>query len=186
LRYRGDTFTIWLHGREKLDDFHRHLNSIHNNIQITVEAETDGHTLFLDINVYRRPDGSSGHKSVQEVHTHTNLYLNATSYRPPSKQAVLSTLHRLSVILTVFHKNLSPCMKPSGMVTANDRFSVLSIHLHEPHHHVERIILQWHSYPSSVPPSTTSAGCYPNISRQCVSCQESSPVFFSPSKTTWS
>jgi len=39
-RYVDDTFVIWPHGREKLDDFHRLLNSVHNNIQFTMQ--TDG------------------------------------------------------------------------------------------------------------------------------------------------
>jgi hypothetical protein len=50
---------------------------------------------FLDLDIYRRPDGSLGQK-VYRKPTHTNLYLNAKSHHHPSnKQAVLSTLiHR--------------------------------------------------------------------------------------------
>jgi hypothetical protein len=49
----------------------------------------------LDLDIYRRPDGSLGHK-VYRKPTHTNLYLNTKSHHHPSnKQAVLSALiHR--------------------------------------------------------------------------------------------
>ncbi|PNF22070.1 hypothetical protein B7P43_G09300 [Cryptotermes secundus] len=54
-----------------------------------------GHLPFLDIDIYRRPDGSIGH-TVYRKPTYTNLYLNAKSHHhPSSKQAALSTLvHR--------------------------------------------------------------------------------------------
>jgi hypothetical protein len=62
-----------------------------------METERDGHLPFLDIDirVYRKPDGSLGHR-VYSKPTHTNLYLHANSHHHPSnKQAVLSTLvHR--------------------------------------------------------------------------------------------
>jgi hypothetical protein len=60
-----------------------------------METESEGHLPFLDLDIYRRPDGSLGHK-VYCKPTHTNLYLNAKSHHHPSnKQVVLSTLiHR--------------------------------------------------------------------------------------------
>jgi hypothetical protein len=84
-RYVDDTFVIWPHGRQKLDDFLLHLNNIHTNIQFTMETERDGRIAFLDIDVYRN--------GVYRKLTHTNLYLSATSHhRPANKQAILSTL----------------------------------------------------------------------------------------------
>jgi hypothetical protein len=64
-----------------------------------METETEGHLPFLDIDIYRRPDGSLGH-SVYRKSTHTNLYLTAASYHHPSKkQAALSTLvHRVRAL----------------------------------------------------------------------------------------
>jgi hypothetical protein len=57
-----------------------------------METENEGHLPFLDLDIYRRPDGSLGHKEYHKP-THTNLYLNAKSHHHPSnKQAVLSTL----------------------------------------------------------------------------------------------
>jgi len=52
-RYVDDTFVIWSHGKEKLMDFLKHLNGIHNNIQFTMEIEREGHLPFLDIDVNR-------------------------------------------------------------------------------------------------------------------------------------
>jgi hypothetical protein len=94
-RYVDDTFVIWPHGQEKLEGFVEHLNDLHRNFQFTVETEKYGHLPFLDIDIYRRPDGSLGHKVYQKP-THTNLYLNPGSHHHPSnKQAVLATLvHR--------------------------------------------------------------------------------------------
>jgi hypothetical protein len=60
-----------------------------------METESEGQLPFLDFDIYRRPEGSLGHK-VYRKPTHTNLFLNAESHHHPSnKQAVLSTLiHR--------------------------------------------------------------------------------------------
>jgi hypothetical protein len=60
-----------------------------------METEIEGHLPFLDRDIYRRADGSLGHR-VYHKPTHTNLYLKAGSHHHPSnKQAVLSTLvHR--------------------------------------------------------------------------------------------
>jgi hypothetical protein len=70
--YVDNTFVIWLHGPDKLKDFLNHLNSIHQCIQFSMETETEGQLLFLDTDIYRRPDGSLGHR-VYGKPTHTNL-----------------------------------------------------------------------------------------------------------------
>jgi hypothetical protein len=89
------TFVIWPHGPDKLKDFLHYLNSIHQSIQFTMETEIEGHLPFLGLDIYRRLDGSLGHKMYREP-THTNLYLNAKPHHHPSnKEALLSTLvHR--------------------------------------------------------------------------------------------
>jgi hypothetical protein len=57
-----------------------------------METERDGHLPFLDIKIYRRPDGSLDHK-VYWKPTHNNLYLNPESRHHPSNiQVILSTL----------------------------------------------------------------------------------------------
>jgi hypothetical protein len=94
-RYVDDTFVIWPHGPNRLGDLLDHLNSIHQSIQFTMKRERDIHLPFLDIDIYRRPDGSLGHRVYRKA-AHTNLYLNSSSHHHPcNKQAVLSTLvHR--------------------------------------------------------------------------------------------
>jgi hypothetical protein len=95
----GDTFVIWPHGQEKLEDFLNHLNGLHNNIQFTTEKEQEGHLPFLDIDIYRKRDGSLGHK-VYWKSTHTNLYLHQNSHHhPANKKSVLASLiHRAKAL----------------------------------------------------------------------------------------
>jgi hypothetical protein len=60
-----------------------------------METEMDGYLPFLDIHIYRRSNGSLGHK-VYRKPTHTNLHLNTNLHHHPSnKQALLNTtIHR--------------------------------------------------------------------------------------------
>ena len=94
-RYVDDTFVIWPHGQEKLTEFLNHLSGLNNKIQFTMGKEEDGHLPFLDIEIYRKPDGSLGHK-VYWKPTHTNLSLHQNSHHhPANKQLVLAFLiHR--------------------------------------------------------------------------------------------
>jgi hypothetical protein len=61
-RYVDDTFVIWPHGHDKLNEFLNHFNGLHKKIQFTMETEKDGHLQFLDIEIYRKTYGSLGHK----------------------------------------------------------------------------------------------------------------------------
>ena len=47
-RYVDDTFSIWPHGKEKLDIFLKHLNSIAPTINFTMEIEENNSLPFLD------------------------------------------------------------------------------------------------------------------------------------------
>jgi hypothetical protein len=88
VHYVDDTFVIWPHKTKKLERLLNHLNGLHRNIQFTMETERDGHPPVLDISIYRRLDGSLGHKVYQKS-THINLYLNSGSHHHPSNiQAV--------------------------------------------------------------------------------------------------
>jgi hypothetical protein len=93
-----DTFVTWPHGKEKLMNFLKYLNGIQNTIQFTMEIER-GHLPFLDIDIYRKIDGSLGHK-VYRKPTHTNLYLHQRSHHhPANKHSVLSSLvHRAKAL----------------------------------------------------------------------------------------
>jgi hypothetical protein len=138
-RYVDDTFAIWPHGRERLTEFLDHLNGLHNNIKFTMEIEKEGHLPFLDIDIYRRTDGSLGHK-VYRKPTHTNLYLNQFSHHhPANKHSVLSSLiHRaktlcdqdsltqeLDFLTTVFknngysHQQIRRAMQPAKRTDKN-------------------------------------------------------------------
>ncbi|KAJ4434821.1 hypothetical protein ANN_23392 [Periplaneta americana] len=98
-RYVDDTFVVWPHGQDKLQEFLQHLNSIHANIQFTMEVESEGSLPFLDIHIHRKADGTLGH-GVYRKPTHTDLYLNALSLHHPSqkKSVLTSLLHRAIVI----------------------------------------------------------------------------------------
>ena len=100
LRYVDDTFIIWQHGSDKLSDFLDHLNQQHPRIQFTMETETSDSLPFLDVLISKRVDGSLGH-SVYRKPTHTDRYLNARSFHPPSvKSSVNRTLLRRAHIIS--------------------------------------------------------------------------------------
>lgn len=91
-RYVDDTFVVWPHGKSKLDDFLHHLNNQHPDIQFTMECEKDDQLPFLDVLIYKKSDGSLGHK-VYRKPTHTDRYINADSnHHPAQKQGVINTL----------------------------------------------------------------------------------------------
>jgi hypothetical protein len=56
--YVDDTFVIWPHGLEELNNFLNHFR----NIQLTMER-VEWPPSFLDIDIYRRSDGSLGHNA---------------------------------------------------------------------------------------------------------------------------
>ena len=91
LRYVDDTFVIWQHGLNTLDDFHLHLNAQHPSIQFTREVESEGRIPFLDANVERR-EGSII-TTVYRKPTHTDRYLNFTSHH--HKKQLLSAIRSL-------------------------------------------------------------------------------------------
>ncbi|XP_076660227.1 uncharacterized protein LOC143363547, partial [Halictus rubicundus] len=92
-RYVDDTFVVWSHGRDTLDNFLQYINSLHPNIQFTMEIEnTDRSLPFLDVLITRKPDGSLG-QQVYRKPTHTNRYLHASSHHHPAqKNSVISSL----------------------------------------------------------------------------------------------
>lgn len=77
-RYVDDTFVVWSHGREKLEEFLQHINSIHENIKFTMETENEKMELaFLDVLVTRK-EGRVGH-TVYRKPTHTDRYVHSES-----------------------------------------------------------------------------------------------------------
>jgi hypothetical protein len=98
-RHVDDNFFIWPHGQEKLTEFLNHLNGLHKKIWFTMDKEEGDHLSFLDIDIYRKTDGSLGHKMYRKP-THTNLYLHQNSHHhPANKQSVLaSMIHRANAL----------------------------------------------------------------------------------------
>ena len=91
-RFVDDTFSIIK--RELLQPFYDHLNSIHPNIQYTVEEEIEKKLAFLDTLLKRKDDGTL-FVLVYRKTTHTDQYLNYNSNHPSqNKDAVISALFR--------------------------------------------------------------------------------------------
>jgi hypothetical protein len=91
-RFVDDTFVIWPHGWDKLDEFVTHLNKQSDHIKFTIEVENNNSLPFLDVRVTKRPDGSLSHQ-VYRKKTHIEQYLHADSHHHPSqKLGVLNTL----------------------------------------------------------------------------------------------
>ena len=77
LCYVDDTFVVWNEGRDELQDFLKHLNTIRPSIQFTMEMEEDGKLPFLDVLVTRGADRLT--TKVYRKATHTDRYIHFTS-----------------------------------------------------------------------------------------------------------
>lgn len=95
LRYVDNVFVIWPHKKEELENFHRHVNSIHPSITFTKEIEQNNVLLFQDV-LITKTKTTGFHHTVYRKPTHTNRYLYATSHHyPPELNRILKTLaHR--------------------------------------------------------------------------------------------
>ena len=94
LRYVDDTFVIWPHGQEQLQEFLTYLNKQHPTIKFTMEQEQDGHLAFRDVHLSRNKDGTLNHR-VYRKPTHTDRYLHQRSFHHPAiKTSVNHTLVR--------------------------------------------------------------------------------------------
>ena len=95
LRYVDDTFVVWPHGVEKVNDFLQHLNNQHPNIRFTMEVENEHQAIpFLDTLITRTAQGFLSHQ-VYRKPTHTDRYLNYRSFHHPSVlRSINSTLVR--------------------------------------------------------------------------------------------
>ena len=78
---------------DTVQDFHRHLNTIEDTIQFTLEREAQAQLAFLDVLILRNPDKTID-TTVYRKPTHTNKYLDYSSHHPSAhKAAVVRTLH---------------------------------------------------------------------------------------------
>ena len=77
LRYVDDTFVIWPHGTEKLNQFLESLNNHAPSIKFTMEVESNKQLPFLDVLVER--DDDKLQTKVYRKATHTGRYLHYQS-----------------------------------------------------------------------------------------------------------
>ena len=80
LRYIDDIFMIWPHTRQELSSFMASLNSFHNAIKFTCDA--DKYTAnFQDVQI-RKDDWEKLHTSVYTKPTDTHMYLHYLFFHP--------------------------------------------------------------------------------------------------------
>jgi hypothetical protein len=98
LRYVDDTFIVWPHCPDKLQEFFHHINNLRPSIQFTMERETNNHLPFLDVLVTK--NGSILSTNVYRKPTYTGRYLHFDSNHPHhvKRGVVRSFIHRASVI----------------------------------------------------------------------------------------
>lgn len=70
LGYVDDTFVLWPHDIQKLEEFHTHLNNQHPQIQFTREEENSNQISFLDVLV--KKEGRVFKTAVYRKSTHTD------------------------------------------------------------------------------------------------------------------
>jgi len=80
LRYIDDNFMIWTHGKEALDEFIAHLNSVHPSIKFTHEA-SPASVNFLDTTVIKDHTGHL-YTTLYTKPTDTHAYLHYASCHP--------------------------------------------------------------------------------------------------------
>ena len=89
-RYVDDVFAVFK--QTSLDTFHKHINSLHQQIQFKIEHESDGKLAFLDTLVKKHENGKLS-VLVYRKPTHTDQYLNCKSHHQSScKDSVISSL----------------------------------------------------------------------------------------------
>ena len=79
-RYVDDIFTICV-SENQINDVHSCLNSLHPNLQFTVEKENANTLAFLDVMLTRRADGSLARR-VYHKSTWSGQYLHFKSFAP--------------------------------------------------------------------------------------------------------
>ena len=80
-RYVDDTFVLWPHSADQLEEFHAHLNKQHPQIQFTREEENNGQINFFDVLVKKENGGFK--TAVYRKPTHTGRYTHFTSHHHP-------------------------------------------------------------------------------------------------------
>ena len=101
-RYVDDTFVIWPHGRDHLNNFLTHINSLHSSITFTLEIEEKGRLPFLDVLNWR--NHNTLETRVYRKPTHTNQYLNFKSHHHPRvKFGIVQCLTKRAIAICSKH-----------------------------------------------------------------------------------
>ena len=91
-RYVDDIFVIWAgDDMNKINEFHSHINKIHENINFTMELENNNNIKFLDIditknhnklefNIYRKPTQTDTIIPHDSYHHHTHKFAAIKTY----------------------------------------------------------------------------------------------------------
>ena len=88
-RYVDDTFVLWPHSTEQLEQFHKHLNNQHLQIQFTKEVEKDNQINFLDVLV--RKEKRKFTTTVYRKPTDTGRYTHYSSHNHPKVKSGMVT-----------------------------------------------------------------------------------------------
>ena len=120
LRYVDDTITA-VH-KNKIDEFHEHLDKQSASIQFTKEIEENGKIPFLDCLVTR--ENNTLRTTVYRKPTHTDRLLDQTSYNPTSDKATtVRILTRRAQIVCDSHDSLTDETKHFNTVFIKNNYS---------------------------------------------------------------
>ena len=115
LRYVDDTITA-VH-KNKMDEFHEHLNKQNTSIQFTKEIEENGKIPFLDCLAAR--ENNTLRTTVYRKPTHTDRLLDQTSYNP--------TLHKATTVRTLTRRAQIVCDSRNSLTDENNHLNAVFI-----------------------------------------------------------
>ena len=120
LRYVDDTMTA-VH-KNKIDEFHEHLNKQNTSIQFTKEIKENGEIPFLNCLVTR--ENNTPRTTIYRKPTYTDRLLDQTSYNPTSHKATtVRTLTRRAQIVCDSHYSLTDETKHLNTVFIKNNYS---------------------------------------------------------------
>jgi hypothetical protein len=88
LCYIDDTFVVWPHGLEHIENFFRYLGSLRLSIQFTMEIESDSTVPFMGVLVIR-----NGHQSLHKTHLQFANVSLSSNHLPHVKSGLIQGLH---------------------------------------------------------------------------------------------
>ena len=118
LRYVGDTFIVWPHGRTQLDAFLEHFNSLCQKIHFLMEMEEKNQLSCLDVLVQRNEDSLT--TSVYRKKTRIDRYLHFRRHHHPQvKVGVICLKRRAEQVGTMaYQRNCNTWPLPSKPMEA--------------------------------------------------------------------